>query len=234
MALELNPILQGVNTVFGLAGAIQADKARSRMLEEIATQRRAALDIIAQQAEDAYRRYQEQLQAGKFDATKALDIAGKASATNLRNAMGESLTSLKNLGYKEGDSPFGTTQRRLSEQALLNEQEQRLRIEQDYANREQQVYNFYNQLKLGQANTMLNQSAQMGGELPQGGNIGRVIESITSMNRPQTNPDNQPVTGKNAITGAQQSMAYTTPEQKVLQTQLTSPKPRKTINVKYP
>jgi hypothetical protein len=226
MALDLNPILQGVNTVFGLAGAIQADRARSRMLEEIATQRRAALDMIAQQAEDAYRRYQERLQAGEFDATKALDIAGKASATNLRNVMGESLTSLKNLGYKEGDSPFGITQRKLSEQALLNEQEQRLKIQQDYADREQQVYNFYNQLKLGQANTMLNQSTQMGSELPPGGNIGRVIESITSMNRPQTNPDNQPVTGKNAITGAQQSMGGTASDQqlqKTLRQQMSKP-----------
>ena len=234
MALDLNPILQGVNTVFGLSGAIQADRARSRMLEEISRQRKAALDILAQQAEDAYARYQQRLQAGEFDATQALELAGKASATNLSNELGKSLTSLKNLGYKEGDSPFGATQRNLSERALLNEQEQRLKIQQEYADREQQVYNFYNQFKFNQANAMLNQSAQMGGELPPGGNIGRVIESITSMNRPQTNPDNQPVIGKNAVAGAQQSMAYTTPEQKMLQQQMSSPRPRKTINIKYP
>ena len=178
MAIDPTSAFQAISTIGSLFGAAQADRERAAALREAARLRQAALNTASQMVEDAYQRYQRRLQSGEFDATQALELAGKQSATNLRNAMGQSLTSLRNLGYREGDSPFASSQRRLSERALMDEQAQRLALQQQYQDREQQALGYYDAARQNQANMMLGQSGQVYAQAPQGGNMANTLAAL--------------------------------------------------------
>lgn len=156
MALGLGAILGSINSIRGLIGANEADRERRRQIEEAARQRRMAIDALAKQSNDAFQEYQRRLQAGEFDATKALDLIGRTSAENLRTGLGNQLTSLRNLGYKAGDTPIEMGTKAMTSDALLREQAQRLAAQQQFEDRQQQALGYLDQVRAREA------SARMG------------------------------------------------------------------------
>lgn len=156
MALGLGAILGGINSIRGLIGANEADRQRQEQLNQAAAQRRMAIDALAKQSNDAFQEYQRRLQAGEFDATKALDLIGRASAENLRTGLGNQLTSLRNLGYKAGDTPIEMGTKVMTSDALLKEQAQRLAAQQQFEDRQQQALGYLDQVRAREA------SARMG------------------------------------------------------------------------
>ena len=178
MAFDPSSAFQAINTIGSLFGAASLDRQRAEAMREANRLRTQAIRIAVDNAERAYQQYQERKQRGDFDPTRSLELAGKVSARNLSNAMGQSLTSLKNLGYNEGDSPFGETQRRLSERALMDEQAQRLALEQQFQDREQQALSYVDMARNNQANALMGGSAQIMGEAPQGNNMANTIAAL--------------------------------------------------------
>lgn len=178
MAFDPFSAFQAINTIGSLFGAASLDRQRAEALAEANRLRNQSIQIAIQNAEDIYKRYQERKQRGDFDSTRSLELAGKVSAKNLSNAMGQSLTSLKNIGYNEGDSPFGETQRRLSERALMDEQAQRLALEQQFQDREQQALSYVDMARNNQANVLMGGSAQVMNQAPQGNNMANTLAAL--------------------------------------------------------
>ena len=188
MAFDPSSAFQAINTIGSLFGAASLDRQRAEAMREANRLRVQAIRIAVENAERAYEQYQVRKQRGDFDPTRALELSGKVSARNLSNTMGQSLTSLKNLGYNEGDSPFGETQRRLSERALMDEQAQRLAIEQQFQDREQQALSYVDMARNAQIPTLMNSSAQVMGEAPQGNNMINTIAALGRQYAPKQKP----------------------------------------------
>ena len=188
MAFDPSSAFKAINTIGSLFGAASLDRQRAEAMREANRLRVQAIRIAVENAERAYQQYQARLQRGDFDPTRSLELAGKTSARNLSNAMGQSLTSLKNLGYNEGDSPFGETQRRLSERALMDEQAQRLAIEQQFQDREQQALSYVDMARNAQIPTLMNSSTQVMGEAPQGNNMMNTIAALGRQYAPKQKP----------------------------------------------
>ena len=160
--------LGGLNSIAGIFGANEADRAQRRMLEEANRQRARAIENLARQSNEAFQDYQRRLQAGEFDATKTLNLIGEQSGANLRNQLGQSLTSLRNLGYKPGDTPIEQGAKSMTSNALLQEQAMRLKAQQDFEDRQQQalgnlrqVQNVENQARLGLGSQMMGEGMAM-------------------------------------------------------------------------
>ena len=188
MAFDPSSAFQAINTIGSLFGAASLDRQRAEAMREANKLRVQAIRIAVDNAERAYQQYQARLQRGDFDPTRSLELAGKASARNLSNAMGQSLTSLKNLGYNEGDSPFGETQRRLSERALLEEQGQRESLKRLFEDREQQALSYVDMARNAQIPTLMNSSTQVMGEAPQGNNMMNTIAALGRQYAPKQKP----------------------------------------------
>jgi len=153
--------LGGINTIAGIFGANEADRQRQRQLEQAARQRAKAIEQLAQASNDAYQDYQRRLQAGEFDATRTLDLIGQQSGANLRNALGQSMTSLRNLGYKPGYTPLEQGAKSLTSNALLQEQAQRLQAQQSVEDRRQQALNYLRQVQGQEAQARMGLGGQM-------------------------------------------------------------------------
>lgn len=154
--IPIDVALGGINSIRGLIGANEADRERRRQIEEAARQRRMAIDALAKQSNDAFQEYQRRLQAGEFDATKALDLIGRTSAENLRTGLGNQLTSLRNLGYKAGDTPIEMGTKAMTSDALLREQAAREAAKRLYEDRQQEAFSYLDQVRAREA------SARMG------------------------------------------------------------------------
>lgn len=178
MAFDPYSAYQAINTIGSLFGAAALDRQRAEALAEANRLRNEAMKIAIQNAEDIYKRYWERKQRGDFDPTKSLELAGKASARNLGNRIGKSLLTYKNLGYNEGDSVFSETQRRLSEQALLEEQFMRQEVEDRFQQKEQQALSYVDMARNNQANVLMNNSAQVMSQAPQGNNMANTIAAL--------------------------------------------------------
>jgi len=159
--IPINVALGGINSIRGLFGANEADRERRRQLEQAAAQRRMAIDALAKQSNDAFQEYQRRLQAGEFDATKALDLIGRTSAENLRTGLGNQLTSLRNLGYKAGDTPIEMGTKAMTSDALLREQAQRLAAQQQFEDRQQQALGYLDQVRAREASARMGLGGQM-------------------------------------------------------------------------
>lgn len=159
--IPIDVALGGINSIRGLFGANEADRERRRQLEQAAAQRRMAIDALAKQSNDAFQEYQRRLQAGEFDATKALDLIGRTSAENLRTGLGNQLTSLRNLGYKAGDTPIEMGTKAMTSDALLREQAQRLAAQQQFEDRQQQALDRLDQVRAREASARMGLGGQM-------------------------------------------------------------------------
>ncbi len=159
--IPIDVALGGINSIRGLIGANEADRERRRQLEQAAAQRRMAIDALAKQSNDAFQEYQRRLQAGEFDATKALDLIGRTSAENLRTGLGNQLTSLRNLGYKAGDTPIEMGTKAMTSDALLREQAQRLAAQQQFEDRQQQALGYLDQVRAREASARMGLGGQM-------------------------------------------------------------------------
>lgn len=183
MALGLGAILGGINSIRGLIGANEVDRQRQEQLNQAAAQRRMAIDALAKQSNDAFQEYQRRLQAGEFDATKALDLIGRTSAENLRTGLGNQLTSLRNLGYKAGDTPIEMGTKAMTSDALLREQAQRLAAQQQYEDRQQQALGYLDQVRAREASARMGLGGQMTNEgmaMP-GTNLQSYLGNLVSM-----------------------------------------------------
>lgn len=183
MALGLGAILGGINSIRGLIGANEVDRQRQEQLNQAAAQRRMAIDALAKQSNDAFQEYQRRLQAGEFDATKALDLIGRTSAENLRTGLGNQLTSLRNLGYKAGDTPIEMGTKAMTSDALLKEQAQRLAAQQQFEDRQQQALSYLDQVRAREASARMGLGGQMqeeGMRIP-GNNLQTYLGNLVSM-----------------------------------------------------
>lgn len=178
MAFDPSSAFQAINTIGSLFGAASLDRQRAEAMKEANRLRAQAIRIAAENAERAYDQYQLRKHRGDFNAKDALELVGKASARNLSNAMGKSLLTYKNLGYNEGDSPFSETQRRLSEQALLEEQFRRQEVEDRFQQKEQEALSYVDMARNNQIPTLMNSSTQIMGEAPQGNNMMNTIRAL--------------------------------------------------------
>ena len=181
--IPIDVALGGINSIRGLFGANEADRERRRQLEQAAAQRRMAIDALAKQSNDAFQEYQRRLQAGEFDATKALDLIGKTSAENLRTGLGNQLTSLRNLGYKAGDTPIEMGTKAMTSDALLREQAQRLAAQQQFEDRQQQALGYLDQVRAREASARMNLGGEMmreGMAMP-GNNLQSYLGNLVSM-----------------------------------------------------
>ena len=188
--IPINVALGGINSIRGLFGANEADRERRRQLEQAAAQRRMAIDALAKQSNDAFQEYQRRLQAGEFDATKALDLIGRTSAENLRTGLGNQLTSLRNLGYKAGDTPIEMGTKAMTSDALLREQAQRLAAQQQFEDRQQQALGYLDQVRAREASARMGLGGQMqeeGMRMP-GNNLDNYIQNLVAMNKKQKEP----------------------------------------------
>ena len=185
--IPIDIALGGINSIRGLIGANEADRERRRQLEEAARQRRMAIDALAKQSNDAFQEYQRRLQAGEFDATKALDLIGRTSAENLRTGLGNQLTSLRNLGYKAGDTPIEMGTKAMTSDALLREQAQRLAAQQQYEDRQQQALGYLDQVRAREASARMGlgtEFAREGMAMP-ANNLDNYIQNLVTMNKKQ-------------------------------------------------
>lgn len=178
--------LGGLNSIASIFGANEQDRQRQRQMEEAARQRARALDILARQSNEAFMDFQRRQQAGEFDPTKALERVRAESALNLQNALGGSMTSLRNLGYKPGDSAIEMSTKGLTSEALLGEQAQRLATEQAFQDRQQAAQNYLRQIQGQEAQARMGLGGQMMGEgmATPGGNMGATIQSIIQSGLP--------------------------------------------------
>jgi hypothetical protein len=188
MAFDPSSAFKAINTIGSLFGAASLDRQRAEAMREANRLRVQAIRIAVENAERAYEQYQVRKQRGDFDPTRSLELVGKASARNLSNAMGQSLTSLKNLGYNEGDSPFSETQRRISERALFDEESRRLEVEKQFQNEEEQALSYVDMARNAQIPTLMNSSAQIMGEAPQGNNMMNTIAALGRQYAPKQKP----------------------------------------------
>jgi len=180
--IPVDVALGAVNSIRGLLGANQADNERRRQLAEAARQRRLAIDQLAQDSNRAFQDYQRRLQAGEFDATKTLDLIGRMSSENLRTGLGNQLTSLRNLGYKAGDTPIEMGTKAMTSDALLREQAQRLQAQQQFEDRQQQALGYVDQARAREAQARLGLGGQMMSEglsMP-GNNVTNTIQGLAS------------------------------------------------------
>lgn len=185
--IPIDVALGGINSIRGLFGANEADRERRRQLEQAAAQRRMAIDALAKQSNDAFQEYQRRLQAGEFDATKALDLIGRTSAENLRTGLGNQLTSLRNLGYKAGDTPIEMGTKAMTSDALLREQAQRLAAQQQYEDRQQQALDRLDQVRAREASARMGlgtEFAREGMAMP-ANNLENYIQNLVTMNKKQ-------------------------------------------------
>ncbi len=217
--IPVDVALGAVNSIRGLLGANEADNERRRQLAEAARQRRLAIDQLAQDSNRAFQDYQRRLQAGEFDATKTLDLIGRMSSENLRTGLGNQLTSLRNLGYKAGDTPIEMGTKAMTSDALLREQAQRLATEQAFQDRQQAAQNYLRQIQGNEAQARMGLGGQMMDEgmatperlgstiqgIIQGGLAGQIKEIIekNKKNVPKMNT----ATGTNPKAYAPQSLA---------------------------
>lgn len=208
--------LGGLNSIASIFGANEADRQRQRQMEEAARQRARALDILARQSNEAFMDFQRRQQAGEFDPTKALERVRAESALNLQNALGGSMTSLRNLGYKPGDSAIEMATKGLTSEALLGEQAQRLATEQAFQDRQQAAQNYLRQIQGQEAQARMGLGNQMMGEgmATPGGNMGATIQSIIQSGLPgqikealAKKPRTQTTTGTNPKSYAPNSLA---------------------------
>lgn len=208
--------LGGLNSIASIFGANEQDRQRQRQMEEAARQRAKALDILARQSNEAFMDFQRRQQAGEFDPTKALERVRAESALNLQNALGGSMTSLRNLGYKPGDSAIEMATKGLTSEALLGEQAQRLATEQAFQDRQQAAQNYLRQIQGNEAQARMGLGGQMidEGLRTPGGNMGATIQSIIQSGLPgqikealAKKPRTQTTTGTNPKAYAPQSLA---------------------------
>ena len=185
--IPVDVALGAVNSIRGLLGANQADNERRRQLAEAARQRRLAIDQLAQDSNRAFQDYQRRLQAGEFDATKTLDLIGRMSSENLRTGLGNQLTSLRNLGYKAGDTPIEMGTKAMTSDALLREQAQRLQAQQQFEDRQQQALGYVDQARARESQARLGLGGQMMSEglsMP-GNNVANTIAGLASQYQQQ-------------------------------------------------
>ena len=211
--------LGGLNSIASIFGANEQDRLRQRQMEEASRQRAKALDILARQSNEAFMDFQRRQQAGEFDPTKALERVRQESALNLQNALGGSMTSLRNLGYKPGDSAIEMATKGLTSEALLGEQAQRIATEQAFQDRQQAAQNYLRQIQGQEASARMGLGGQMMSEgmatperlgstiqgIIQGGLPGQIKEIIekNKKNVPKMNT----ATGTNPKAYAPQSLA---------------------------
>ena len=207
--------LGGLNSIASIFGANEQDRQRQRQMEEAARQRAKALDILARQSNEAFMDFQRRQQAGEFDPTKALERVRAESALNLQNALGGSMTSLRNLGYKPGDSAIEMATKGLTSEALLGEQAQRIATEQAFQDRQQAAQNYLRQIQGQEASARMGLGGQMMSEgmatperlgstiqgIIQGGLPGQIKEALAKKQSTQT------TTGTNPKAYAPQSLA---------------------------
>ena len=180
--IPIDVALGGINSIRGLFGANEADRERRRQLEQAATQRRMAIDALAKQSNDAFQEYQRRLQAGEFDATKALDLIGRTSAENLG-------TVLKNLNvgpmgeYRRGDTPREIAARIATTEGLQNEQAARLNAQLQFENRQQQALGYLDQVRAREASARMGLGGQMMSEgmATPGNNLQSYLGNLVSM-----------------------------------------------------
>lgn len=210
--------LGGLNSIASIFGANEQDRQRQRQMEEAARQRAKALDILARQSNEAFMDFQRRQQAGEFDPTKALERVRAESALNLQNALGGSMTSLRNLGYKPGDSAIEMSTKGLTSEALLGEQAQRLATEQAFQDRQQAAQNYLRQIqgqeasaRMGLGNQMISEGMatpeRLGSTIQgiiQSGLPGQIKEILTK--KPKV-PEMRTTTGTNPKAYAPQSLA---------------------------
>ena len=207
--------LGGLNSIASIFGANEQDRQRQRQMEEAARQRAKALDILARQSNEAFMDFQRRQQAGEFDPTKALERVRAESALNLQNALGGSMTSLRNLGYKPGDSAIEMATKGLTSEALLGEQAQRIATEQAFQDRQQAAQNYLRQIQGQEASARMGLGGQMMSEgmatperlgstiqgIIQSGLPGQIKEALAKKQSTQT------TTGTNPKAYAPQSLA---------------------------
>ena len=211
--------LGGLNSIASIFGANEQDRLRQRQMEEASRQRAKALDILARQSNEAFMDFQRRQQAGEFDPTKALERVRAESALNLQNALGGSMTSLRNLGYKPGDSAIEMATKGLTSEALLGEQAQRLATEQAFQDRQQAAQNYLRQIQGQEAQARTGLGGQMMGEgMATPERLGSTIQGIIQSGLPgqikeiiEKNKKNVPkmntATGTNPKAYAPQSLA---------------------------
>jgi len=207
--------LGGLNSIAGIFGANEQDRQRQRQMEEAARQRAKALDILARQSNEAFMDFQKRQQAGEFDPTKALERVRAESALNLQNALGGSMTSLRNLGYKPGDSAIEMATKGLTSEALLGEQAQRLATEQAFQDRQQAAQNYLRQIQGQEASARMGLGGQMMSEgMATPERLGSTIQGIIQSGLPgqikealAKKPSTQTTTGTNPKAYAPQSLA---------------------------
>jgi hypothetical protein len=157
--IPIDVALGGINSIRGLIGANEADRERRRQLEQAAAQRRIAIDALAKQSNDAFQEYQRRLQAGEFDATKALDLIGRMSRENLGVGVGN--LDVKFGEYKPGDTPKEMARNVMTSDALLREQAQRLAAQQQFEDRQQQALGYLDQVRAREASARMGLGGQM-------------------------------------------------------------------------
>ena len=207
--------LGGLNSIASIFGANEQDRQRQRQMEEAARQRAKALDILARQSNEAFMDFQKRQQAGEFDPTKALERVRAESALNLQNALGGSMTSLRNLGYKPGDSAIEMATKGLTSEALLGEQAQRLATEQAFQDRQQAAQNYLRQIQGQEASARMGLGGQMMSEgMATPERLGSTIQGIIQSGLPgqikealAKKPSTQTTTGTNPKAYAPQSLA---------------------------
>lgn len=207
--------LGGLNSIASIFGANAQDRQRQRQMEEAARQRARALDILANQSREASLDLQRRFQEREFDPTKALERVRAESALNLQNALGSSMTSLRNLGYKPGDSAIEMATKGLTSEALLGEQAQRLATEQAFQDRQQAAQNYLRQIQGQEAQARMGLGGQMMSEgMATPERLGSTIQSIIQSGLPgqikealAKKPRAQTTTGTNPKAYAPQSLA---------------------------
>lgn len=208
--IPIDVALSGINSIRGLFGANEADRERRRQIEEAARQRRMAIDALAKQSNDAFQEYQRRLQAGEFDATKALDLIGRTSSENLGNV-------LKNLNvglmgeYKKDDTPRVMAARIATTEGLLKEQADRLNAQKYFEDKQQQALGYLDQVRAREASARMGLGGQMqeeGMRMP-GNNLQTYLSNLVSMmpkaekQKPKTTAGYNPPAPSQALFGSQ-------------------------------
>lgn len=207
--------LGGLNSIASIFGANEQDRQRQRQMEEAARQRAKALDILANQSREASLDLQRRFQEGEFDPSKALERVRQESALNLQNALGGSMTSLRNLGYKPGDSAIEMATKGLTSEALLGEQALRRDTEQAFQASQQAAQNYLRQIQGQEAQARMGLGGQMMGEgMATPERLGTTIQGIIQSGLPgqikealAKKPRTQTTTGTNPKAYAPQSLA---------------------------
>jgi hypothetical protein len=109
------------------------------------------------------------------------------SSENLRTGLGNQLTSLRNLGYKAGDTPIEMGTKAMTSDALLREQAQRLQAQQQFEDRQQQALGYVDQVRAREAQARLGLGGQMMSEglsMP-GNNVANTIAGLASQYQQQ-------------------------------------------------